>query len=111
MGCQAACAVVASPQKLLQYTPKPQPGHITCLLKTPQGSATQKVSDWALALAIPVHMHITTNACVTDYVPSRFRGASLHSPPVLLWLFRLVALPQSEPAVLKHGIAVVVGNS
>jgi hypothetical protein len=41
---------------------------------TPQGSAVQKLSDWALAVAIPVHMHISTNACVTDYVPTRFRG-------------------------------------
>jgi hypothetical protein len=34
----------------------------------------QKLSDWVLAAAIPVHMHISTNACVTDYVPTRFRG-------------------------------------
>lgn len=27
-----------------------------------------------LAAAIPVHMHITTNACVTDYVPTRYRA-------------------------------------
>ena len=40
---------------------------------TKQGSITEKISDWTLGLAIPVHMHITTNALVTDYVPSRFR--------------------------------------
>ncbi|KAI8464862.1 MAG: hypothetical protein J3K34DRAFT_438990 [Monoraphidium minutum] len=39
-----------------------------------QGSGTQKLSDWALAVALPVHMHISTNACVTDYVPTRFRA-------------------------------------
>jgi len=33
-----------------------------------------KAADWALAVAIPVHMHITTNALVTDYVATRFRG-------------------------------------
>lgn len=33
-----------------------------------------KTADWTLALAVPVHMHITTNALVTDYVPTRFRG-------------------------------------
>jgi succinate dehydrogenase (ubiquinone) membrane anchor subunit len=38
-----------------------------------QGSITEKVSDWALGLAIPVHMQISTNALVTDYVPARFR--------------------------------------
>lgn len=38
-----------------------------------QGSLTEKVSDWALGLAIPVHMQITTNALVTDYVAARFR--------------------------------------
>ncbi|KAF8067355.1 sdh4 [Scenedesmus sp. PABB004] len=34
---------------------------------------TQKLADWTLAVAVPVHMHITTNALVTDYVPTRFR--------------------------------------
>jgi succinate dehydrogenase hydrophobic anchor subunit len=38
-----------------------------------QGSIWEKVADWGLAVAVPVHMHITTNACVTDYVPTRFR--------------------------------------
>lgn len=37
-------------------------------------SLLQKTADWALALAIPVHMQITTNALVTDYVATRFRG-------------------------------------
>eukprot|EP00879_Flechtneria_rotunda_P002100 GHRR01002280.1.p1 GENE.GHRR01002280.1~~GHRR01002280.1.p1 ORF type:complete len:113 (+),score=27.25 GHRR01002280.1:173-511(+) len=37
-------------------------------------SFLQKTSDWALSVAIPVHMHITTNALVTDYVATRFRG-------------------------------------
>lgn len=31
--------------------------------------------DWVLGLAIPVHMHISTNAVVTDYVPKAARGA------------------------------------
>jgi len=34
----------------------------------------QKAADWTLSLAIPLHMQITTNALVTDYVPTRFRG-------------------------------------
>lgn len=33
-----------------------------------------KTADWTLAVAIPVHMHITTNALVTDYVATKFRG-------------------------------------
>lgn len=41
----------------------------------PQGTGTQKLADWTLAAAIPVHMHISTNACVTDYVPTRYRSA------------------------------------
>lgn len=45
----------------------PHPAHL-------QGSALEKVADYTLAAAIPVHMHITTNAVVTDYVPSAFRG-------------------------------------
>lgn len=38
-----------------------------------QDGFLHKTADWALALAIPVHMHITTNALVTDYVATRFR--------------------------------------
>jgi hypothetical protein len=49
-----------------------------------KGSGTQKLCDWVLAAAIPVHMHITTNACVTDYVPTRFRGARVFSFWVLV---------------------------
>ncbi|WIA13062.1 hypothetical protein OEZ86_006356 [Tetradesmus obliquus] len=37
-------------------------------------SAMQKAADWTLSLAIPLHMQITTNALVTDYVPTRFRA-------------------------------------
>lgn len=37
-------------------------------------SALQKAADWTLSLAVPLHMQITTNALVTDYVPTRFRG-------------------------------------
>jgi hypothetical protein len=50
----------------------------------PQGSGTQKLSDWVLAAAVPVHMHISMNACVTDYVPTRFRGA-LPAPAKGVW--------------------------
>lgn len=34
----------------------------------------QKAADWTFSLAVPLHMQITTNALVTDYVPTRFRG-------------------------------------
>lgn len=37
-------------------------------------SFLQKAADWSLSVAIPVHMHITTNALVTDYVATKFRG-------------------------------------
>jgi hypothetical protein len=33
----------------------------------------QKVADNVLAVAIPVHMHISTNAVVTDYIPKNVR--------------------------------------
>lgn len=39
-----------------------------------QDSALQKTADWVLSVAIPVHMQITTNALVTDYVATKFRG-------------------------------------
>lgn len=42
-----------------------------------QDSGLQKAADWALSVAIPVHMHITTNALVTDYVPTKYRGKQL----------------------------------
>lgn len=41
-----------------------------------QDGLLHKTADWTLALAVPVHMHITTNALVTDYVPTRFRGTT-----------------------------------
>ena len=41
---------------------------------TPQDSMTQKVADHVLSVAIPVHMHISTNAVVTDYVPKNIRS-------------------------------------
>lgn len=47
---------------------------LCCLV--PQDGLLHKTADWALAVAIPVHMHITTNALVTDYVATRFRGVS-----------------------------------
>mmetsp|Transcript_27677 Transcript_27677/g.70494 ORF Transcript_27677/g.70494 Transcript_27677/m.70494 type:complete len:120 (-) Transcript_27677:396-755(-) len=34
----------------------------------------QRVADLGLAVAIPVHMHIGLNACVTDYLPKVARG-------------------------------------
>ncbi len=58
----------------------------TCVVATPVAAlsskegALQKAADWALGLAIPVHMHITTNAVVTDYVPTRLRGALQTQP-------------------------------
>ena len=39
-----------------------------------QGSLIQKGTDMVLAFAIPAHMHITLNACVTDYLPKAARG-------------------------------------
>lgn len=42
-----------------------------------QKSVLEKVSDYTLAFAIPVHLHMTTNAVVTDYVPSAIRGEPL----------------------------------
>jgi hypothetical protein len=39
-----------------------------------QGSAIETLCDWTLGLAIPVHMHISTNALVTDYVAKAARG-------------------------------------
>jgi hypothetical protein len=45
-----------------------------------QDGLLHKTADWALAVAIPVHMHITTNALVTDYVATRFRG--MHCPVI-----------------------------
>jgi succinate dehydrogenase (ubiquinone) membrane anchor subunit len=48
----------------------------TCAL---QDSALQKAADWTLSLAVPLHMQITTNALVTDYVPTRFRGEQPHA--------------------------------
>lgn len=39
-----------------------------------KGSYVQKTTDWVLGLAIPLHMHISTNAVVTDYVPKNIRG-------------------------------------
>lgn len=47
---------------------------VLLLLLLLQDGFLHKTADWALAVAIPVHMHITTNALVTDYVASRFRG-------------------------------------
>lgn len=35
----------------------------------------QRIADFGLALAIPVHMHIGMNALVTDYLPKAARGA------------------------------------
>ncbi len=43
---------------------------------TLQDSVLHKAADWTLSVAIPVHMHITTNALVTDYVPTKYRGKS-----------------------------------
>ena len=39
-----------------------------------QGSLIQKATDMVLAVAIPAHMHITMNACVSDYLPKAARG-------------------------------------
>lgn len=36
----------------------------------------QKSCDWLLGFIIPVHMHISTNSLVTDYVPRAMRSAS-----------------------------------
>eukprot|EP00877_Chromochloris_zofingiensis_P003285 jgi/Chrzof1/12958/Cz07g14015.t1_SDH4[v5.2] len=38
-----------------------------------KGSLTEKTADWILGVAVPIHMHITTNACVTDYIPTKYR--------------------------------------
>ena len=38
-----------------------------------QDSIPQKAADTVLSVAIPVHLHITTNAVVTDYVPKNIR--------------------------------------
>lgn len=40
----------------------------------PQDGVLHKLADFAFALAIPVHMHIGMNACVSDYLPSVARG-------------------------------------
>ncbi|KAJ9524605.1 CybS-domain-containing protein [Haematococcus lacustris] len=36
----------------------------------------QRVADLGFAVAIPVHMHIGMNACITDYLPSAARGVA-----------------------------------
>jgi len=51
-----------------------------------RGSALEKAADWTLAAAIPVHLHLTTNAVVSDYVPTAVRGAP-----------RCAALPARAP--------------
>lgn len=43
-------------------------------LFTDRRTAIHQVADTALAYAIPVHMHLSTNAVVTDYIPKAFRG-------------------------------------
>jgi hypothetical protein len=57
-----------------------------------QDSVMQKMADWTLAVAIPVHMQITTNALVTDYVATKFRGEAVsgcgsvsHFDMLLMW--------------------------
>jgi len=57
-----------------------------------QDSVMQKMADWTLAVAIPVHMQITTNALVTDYVATKFRGEAVsgcgsvsHFDILLMW--------------------------
>ncbi len=44
------------------------------VLRPSQGSIIQKGTDMVLAFAIPAHMHITMNACVSDYLPMVARG-------------------------------------
>jgi hypothetical protein len=34
----------------------------------------QRVADLGFALALPVHMHIGMNACISDYLPKAARG-------------------------------------
>lgn len=68
----ADAAPLTTPPPTIQTNP-PAP---TKQPTKPQGSITEKVSDWALGLAVPVHMHISTNALVTDYVATRFRPAA-----------------------------------
>jgi len=41
---------------------------------TPDGSVVQKVVDWGLVAAIPLHSHVAINAVVSDYVPKVIRG-------------------------------------
>lgn len=38
-----------------------------------KGSLVQKTADLGLGVAIPLHMHFTTNAVVSDYVPKAYR--------------------------------------
>lgn len=42
-----------------------------------QDGFLQRIADLGLALAIPVHMHISMNALVTDYLPKAARGETL----------------------------------
>jgi hypothetical protein len=57
-------------------TPPPTLALVTCIntMIHRQGSTFEKVADWTLAVAIPVHSHISMNAVVTDYIPKAFRG-------------------------------------
>jgi hypothetical protein len=48
--------------------------NMICLIFVMKDGLLHKTADWTLAVAIPVHMHITTNALVTDYVDTKFRG-------------------------------------
>jgi len=68
-----------------------------------KGSFSEKVADWGLAFAVPVHMHITNNACVTDYVPTKFRlpVRSAVLGATVLTYFGLMKLNMAGPGITQ----------
>mmetsp|Transcript_40373 Transcript_40373/g.89655 ORF Transcript_40373/g.89655 Transcript_40373/m.89655 type:complete len:119 (+) Transcript_40373:47-403(+) len=70
----AADTAGGSFQKAHEYAGIALAGATPISLLSKNGGVIQKMSDLVLAFAIPVHMHISTNACVTDYLPKAARG-------------------------------------
>jgi succinate dehydrogenase hydrophobic anchor subunit len=60
--------------------------HMLVLLQSSSGLHLQhtpltRLTDFALAAVIPVHMHVGANGIVSDYVPPRFMGGCCRMSP------------------------------